>query len=196
MDITGGMGVTTILKLLEFGYKRLHYEVPYGKILSSKEKQRQLDSFKKDEKTPGFQIGTVRLSMIQNFEEKVRNNVVKIRSTRLINEIKTFIYKNGRPDHMDGYHDDLVMSLAMCLWVVEHSFKNLEKVEKQAKAMLESWLTVGGEVKQPNVSRGTGFVPRDSRQQRELPKPKFSPIVSKNMQDPTGQYLWLFSGTK
>jgi len=196
VDITGGMGVTTILKLLEFGYKRLHYEVPYGKILSSKEKQRQLDSFKKDEKTPGFQIGTVRLSMIQNFEEKVRNNVVKIRSTRLINEIKTFIYKNGRPDHMDGYHDDLVMSLAMCLWVVEHSFKNLEKVEKQAKAMLESWLTVGGEVKQPNVSRGTGFVPRDSRQQRELPKPKFSPIVSKNMQDPTGQYLWLFSGTK
>ena len=196
VDITGGMGVTTILKLLEFGYKRLHYEVPYGKILSSKEKQRQLDSFKKDEKTPGFQIGTVRLSMIQNFEEKVRNNVVKIRSTRLINEIKTFIYKNGRPDHMDGYHDDLVMSLAMCLWVVEHSFKNLEKVEKQAKAMLESWLTVGSEVKQPNVSRGTGFVPRDSRQQRELPKPKFSPIVSKNMQDPTGQYLWLFSGTK
>jgi len=196
VDITGGMGVTTILKLLEFGYKRLHYEVPYGKILSSKEKQRQLDGFKKDEKTPGFQIGTVRLPMIQNFEEKVRNNVVKIRSTRLINEIKTFIYKNGRPDHMDGYHDDLVMSLAMCLWVVEHSFKNLEKVEKQAKAMLDSWLTVGAEIQQPNVSRGTGFVPRDLRQKKELPKPKFSPIVARNMQDPTGQYLWLFSGTK
>ena len=28
------------------------------------------------------------------------------------------------------------------------------------------------------------------------PKPKFSPIVAKNMQDPTGKYMWLFSGTK
>ena len=195
VDITGGMGVTTVLKLIEFDYKRLHYDTPNGKILSNKKKQ--MEAYMKDDKVPGLQVSTIRLAMIANFEEKIRNNIVKIRSIRLINEMKTFVYKNGRPDHMDGYHDDLIMALAMCLWVLEHSFKNLERLEKQTKAMLNSW--VGGNAlqdKDNEVSRGAGFVPQASRNKAALPKPKFSPIVAKNMQDPTGQYMWLFSGTK
>ena len=44
--------------------------------------------------------------------------------------MKTFVYKNGRPDHMEGYHDDLLMAFAMPLWVLEHTFKKLEKVWK------------------------------------------------------------------
>ena len=83
------------------------------------------------------------------------------------------------------------MSMAMCLWVLEHSFKNLEKLEKQTKAILSSWLsnTNSNIEKTTNISRGTGYVPTNK-------KPNFSPLVSKNMQDPKGEYLWLFSGTK
>jgi thiaminase len=111
--------------------------------------------------------------------------------------MKTFVYKNGRPDHMDGYHDDLIMALAMCLWVLEHSFKNLERLEKQTKAMLSSW--VGGAASNNNeseIARGSNFVPQALRNKKAIQKPKFSPIVAKNMQDPTGQYMWLFSGSK
>ena len=43
---------------------------------------------------------------------------------------------------MEGYHDDLIMSLAMCIFVVQTSFKKLEKIEKQTKAMLDSWISV------------------------------------------------------
>jgi len=183
VDITGGMGVSTVLKLLEFDYKRLHYDTPNGKILSTK--QRQMDAYKKDNKVPGLQVSSLRTQMVSNFEEKIRNNTVKIRSIRMTNEMKTFVYKNGRADHMDGYHDDLIMSMAMCLWVLEHSFKNLEKLEKQTKAMLSSWVN-----NTPSTdSRGTN-------NNTITKKPNFSPIVSKNMQDPTGQYMWLFSGTK
>ncbi len=195
VDITGGMGVTTVLKLLEFEYKHLHYDTVNGKILSSK--QRELASFGKDTKTPGFQATNVRLPMIANLEFKVRTNAIKIRSSRMTSEMKTFIYKNGRPDHMDGYHDDLLMAIGMCLWVVEHSFKNLERLEKQTKAMLNSWL--GGankHVPQIEAEKGAGFVPKDNRNKAATPKPNFSPIVSKNMQDPTGRYMWLFSGSK
>ena len=195
VDITGGMGVSTVLKLLEFDYKRLHYDTPNGKILSSK--QKQMEAFKKNDKVPGLQVSSIRIQMISNFEEKVRNNLVKIRSVRLTSEMKTFVYKNGRPDHMDGYHDDLIMSLAMCLWVLEHSFKNLERLEKQTKAMLNSWVNAGSS--QDFVEdrfRGTGFVPKDNRNKLPTKRPNFSPVVSRNMQDPTGQYMWLFSGTK
>jgi hypothetical protein len=44
--------------------------------------------------------------------------------------------------------------------------------------------------------KGTGFVSKENRNKKATPKPKFNPIVSKNMQDPNGQYMWLFSGMK
>lgn len=192
VDVTGGMGVSTVLKLLEFSYKRLHYDNQNGKILSAR--QRELTNYDKDNKIPGFHATSVRLPMIANFEYMIRTNGVKIRSSRLTSEMKTFIYKNGRPDHMDGYHDDLIMSMAMCLWVVEHSFKNLEKLEKQNKAILNSWLG-GSNAKtkeEKDAERGTGFIPKNAN--TPMNKPKFNPQVSKNMQDPTGKYSWLFSG--
>lgn len=195
VDITGGMGVSTVLKLLEFDYKRLHYDTPNGKILSSK--QREIAAYGKDNKIPGFHATSVRLPMISNLEFKIRTNGIKIRSTRMTSEMKTFIYKNGRPDHMEGYHDDLLMALGMCLWVVEHSFKNLEKLEKQTKAMLSSWVVgVSAVPQESDLDRGTGFVSKENRHKKAAVKPKFSPIVSKNMQDPTGRYMWLFSGSK
>lgn len=195
VDITGGMGVSTVLKLLEFDYKRLHYETPNSKILSSK--QRQIEQYKKDNKIPGLQVSSIRLAMIANFEEKVRMNEVKIRSVRMTSEMKTFVYKNGRPDHMDGYHDDLIFAMAMCLWTLEHSFKKLEKLERQAKAMLGSWIAAAPTQQlQPELQRGTGFVSQQNRHKAAASAPKFSPIVAKNMQDPTGQYMWLFSGTR
>lgn len=195
VDITGGMGVTTVSKLLEFNYKRLHWESPNGKILSAKHKKMQAE-VNNDNKLPGLQINTIRLQLIANFEEKIRTNGVKIRSSRLTGEMRTFVYKNGRPDHQDGYHDDLIMAMAMCLWVLEHSFKNLEKLQNQTKAMLNSWIGTTNVEIEPDVARGTGFVSKENRNKIAAKRPNFSPIVSKNMQDPTGQYMWLFSGTK
>jgi hypothetical protein len=192
VDATGGMGVSTILKLLEFNYKRLHYDSQNGKVLSSK--QRELTSYNKDNKIPGFHATSVRLPMISNLEFKIRTDAVKIRSVRMTSEMKTFIYKNGRPDHMDGYHDDLLMAMAMCLWVVEHSFKNLERLEKQNKAMLSSWVVGSPSVKEEPASGS--FVSKENRNKATTPKPKFNPAISKNMQDPLGQYMWLFNGMK
>ena len=135
--------------------------------------------------------------MISNLEFKIRTNAIKVRSSRMISEMKTFVYRNGRPDHMEGYHDDLLMALGMCLWVVEHSFKNLERLENQNKAMLKAWIG-SGQLNNDNTEkeRGTGFVSAANRNKQAQPKPKFNPSVSKNMQDPTGKYLWLFSGLK
>jgi hypothetical protein len=195
VDVTGGMGVSTVLKLLEFDYKRLHYDTAGGKILSAR--QRELANYDKGDKIPGFHATSVRLPMISNLEFKIRTNGIKIRSNRMTSEMKTFVYKNGRPDHMEGYHDDLLMSLGMCLWVVEHSFKNLERLEKQTKAMLNSWVSTGTKTPEElEKEKGSNFVSKADRNKVAAPKPKFSPIVSKNMQDPTGKYMWLFSGSK
>lgn len=196
VDVTGGLGVSTVLKLLEFNYKKLHYDTTDGKILSAK--QRELANFNKSNKTPGFHANSVRLPMISNLEVKIRKNEIKIRSARMTSEMKTFVYRNGRPDHQDGFHDDLLMALGMALWVLEHSFKNLERLEKQSKAMLNAWLNGASEKskEQDQELKRSGFVSNANRHREATPRPKFNPIVSKNMQDPTGQYMWLFSGMK
>ena len=186
VDVTGGMGVSTVLKLLEFEYKHLHYDDSNGKILSAR--QRELTSYNKQNKIPGFHATNVRLPMISNLEYKIRTNGVKIRSTRLISEMKTFIYKNGRPDHMEGYHDDLLMSLGMCLWVMEHSFKNLERLEKQTKAILSSWLSTS------SPSTTTTTVNPVTKQVEKKINPNHN--AYKNVQDPRGEYAWLFGRTK
>jgi len=185
VDVTGGMGVSTVLKLLEFNYKRLHYDDATGKILSAR--QRELNSHLKKDKIPGFHATNVRVPMISNLEYKIRTNAIKIRSSRLTSEMKTFIYKNGRPDHMEGYHDDLLMSLAMCLWVMEHSFKKLERLEKQNKAILNSWLSGA------NVSSTPTIRDKDPNTGNITQKINPTHTAYKNVQDPRGQYSWLFA---
>ena len=182
-----GVGASTVVKLMELEYKHLHYDMPQNKLLTD---TRSFMSYAKGTKIPGFCVNNVRLPMVAHLEYCIRENTVAIRSKRLTSEMKTFIYKNGRPDHQSGFHDDLIMALAMCLWVMEHSFKNLEKLEKQSKAMLNSWVVGSG-----TADDGTGFVPKGSKG-KALPKPKFSDNVSKNMQDPKGTYSWLFSGMR
>lgn len=184
VDVTGGMGVSTVLKLLEFDYKLLHYDNANGKILSAR--QRELSSYDKNNKIPGFHATSVRLPMISNLEFKIRTNGVKIRSSRMISEMKTFIYKNGRPDHMEGYHDDLLMAMGMCLWVIEHSFKNLERLEKQTKAILGSWLAGA------NKQTTTTVVDKETGEKVTKINPQHT--AYKNVQDPRGEHMWLFAG--
>lgn len=142
VDITGGMGVSTILKLIELDYPHLHYDNPRARALQNK---KELEKYANDQsgKIPGFSANNVRVVMIANFEYYIRTDSVRIRSVRLTNEMKTFVYKNGKPDHMKGYHDDCIMALAMALWVLENSFKQLEKLENQNKALLKGWISSG-----------------------------------------------------
>ena len=182
VDVTGGMGVSTVLKLLEFGYKRLHYDNSNGKILSMR--QKELSNYQSNDKIPGFHATNVRIPMISNFEYQIRTNGIKIRSSRLTSELKTFIYKNGRPDHMAGFHDDLIMALAMALWVLEHSFKNLERLEKQNKAILNSWIS--------SNQTSAVITTRDAQTNQDIKKINPNHIAYKNVQDPRGEHSWLF----
>jgi hypothetical protein len=132
-----------------------------------------------------------RLKPISDFEYGTK--AVKIEKTNF----NGFVYNLQVADDESFIANGIVvhnclMALAMPLWVLEHSFKKLEKMEKQTKAILSSW-KVGG-TSETNTSGG--FVPSNMRNKGALPKPKFSKEVSKNIQDPKGDYLWLFSGTK
>jgi hypothetical protein len=137
IDITGGMGVSTARKLQEMGYKNLYID---GVDSANKWKYdpRAL------EKIPGINFNNKRVQIIASFEEVMRHEF-RIYSSRLYNEMNTFIYINGRPDHQKGHHDDLIMSIAMATYVAESSFSNLTKVTEHTKAMINSWAVSNNE---------------------------------------------------
>lgn len=178
IDITGGMGVATSRKLQELGYRDLYVD---GEDIANSWKYNP----KAMDKIPGLNFNNKRVQIIAAFEEAMRHDF-KIYSSRLYNEMDTFVYINGRPDHQKGRHDDLLMSIAMCLYVAELSFSKLTKVTEQAKAMLESWSVNNNDAARQNLD--------------------FNPNVPSygNRQNPYGQqqitrddyqkYGWLFGG--
>jgi hypothetical protein len=110
----------------------------------------------------------------------------KIYSSRLFNEMNTFVYINGRPDHQKGHHDDLIMSIAMATYVAESSFSQLTKVTEQTKAMIDSWSVSNNE----NFTNQLAFNPVI---------PNFNDRMNQNSQqnvtkDDYMKYGWLFGG--
>lgn len=195
VDITGGMGVSTVLKLVEYGYDNLHYD-DRKKLIG---KNKDLETYtKQGDLVPGFNANGVRLPMIAHLEYMIRTDQIKVRSRRLTGEMRTFIYnKSGRPDHQEGKHDDLLMALAMALFTLEHSFKKLEALENKTKAMLDAWVMTGDNRQtDEEENKRNGFVSKANRKKKATPRPNFPSGVSKNMQDPNGDYMWLFSGMK
>jgi hypothetical protein len=140
IDITGGMGVSTARKMQELQYQGGLYVD--GVDTSNKWKWDP----KINDRIPGINFNTKRVQIIAAFEEGVRHGF-KIYSHRTYNEMNTFVYINGRPDHQKGQHDDCIMGLSMAIYVAEKSFQSLTKVVNHTKAMLNSWSTVMNENK-------------------------------------------------
>ena len=131
-DITGGMGVATSRKLQELNYKNLYIEgINTQNIWEYNSKAM--------EKIPGINFNNKRTQIVAAFEEQLRKGFT-VRSNRLLNELNTFVYINGRPDHMKGAHDDSIMSMSMALYAGDICFNLLQRSEAKNKAMLESWV--------------------------------------------------------
>lgn len=134
IDITGGMGISTARKLQELNYQGGLY------VDNVDTTNKWKWDPKINEKIPGINFNSKRVQIIAAFEENVRHGF-KVYSNRLYNEMNTFIYINGRPDHQKNHHDDCIMGVSMALYIAEKSFQSLEKVTNHTKAMINSWAT-------------------------------------------------------
>ena len=131
IDITGGMGVATSRKLQEMDYKNLFIDGINTQNIWEYNKK-ALD------KIPGINFNNKRTQIVAAFEEQLRKGFL-VRSSRLLNELNTFVYMNGRPDHMKGSHDDSIMSMSMALYAGDMCFNQLQRNDSKNKAVIESW---------------------------------------------------------
>lgn len=178
IDITGGMGVSTARKMQEMNYEPGLY------IDNVETKDKWKWDPKLNDKIPGINFNSKRVQIIASFEENVRHDF-KVYSKRLFNEMNTFIYKNGRPDHQKGHHDDCIMAISIATYVAEKSFQSLQKVVDHTKAMINSWTTFVHEHK-GNSDHFNPMIPQMGGGDRSFNQPTVNDYK---------KYGWLF-GTK
>jgi hypothetical protein len=83
------------------------------------------------------------------------------------------------------------MTLGMSLWVLQSSFKSLKKANQLTKAILSAW-SVGGS----SDASTTTITTYDPKTNQKVTKINPNHRAYKNIQDPNGDYMWLFSGLK
>jgi hypothetical protein len=94
--------------------------------------------------------------IISKLTDYFREKSVIVRSSRLIDELFTFIYMNGRAEAMKGYNDDLVMSLAIGLWVRETALKLRNEQIQYNRQMLSGINKVTSIHNQPLLTKPFG----------------------------------------
>jgi hypothetical protein len=186
-DITGGMGIATSRKLQEMNYKDQYVDGVNSMNIWEYNKKAQ-------DKIPGISFNNKRTQIVAAFEEQLRHGFI-VRSARLLNELNTFVYVNGRPDHMKGAHDDAIMSMAMAMYVGDVCFTQLRRNEDANKAMLDSWVMAERtyETSKSFYSHGTAFDAIGSMGMDQQTHAHNNPTFSKQQYQ---EYNWLFGSKR
>jgi hypothetical protein len=130
------IGWATLDAILERGYRNLYY--------SPKSDQLTAESYLKvyegdSSMTPGFTMSLrTRPLVVNKMREYIGDKSVTIQSKRLLEEMRVFIWKNGRPEAQPGYNDDLVMSFAIGMYLRDTSLKFQQQSLDMTRAALGS----------------------------------------------------------
>lgn len=191
IDITGGMGVATSRKLTELKYptKLLYYDGLSAAELFGGAPEDAIAGI-------NFSARNNRVQIVAALEQAIRVGGFKIRSLRLTNEFRKFVYQNGKPDHLKGAHDDLIFAIGMAIFVANISFTQLQKNTAQMEAMAKSWKRF--EVtSNPIAEQNPAAMSNNQFREHQVPfMPEANPYGSSYGKAAYKQYSWLFGVTK
>ena len=128
---------STLDAIIERGYRNLYF--------SAKSDTYTADSYEKYYEdnsglVPGFTNSQrTRPLCVNKFREMMRENAITIKSKRLYEEMKVFLWINGKPQARRGYNDDLVMAMAINSFLRDTSLRFQQKSLDMVKATLGSF---------------------------------------------------------
>ena len=128
------IGFSVLEKLVDSGYPNIYYSTK-----GSHEYIEQHEAEHLSNAIPGFTTSQkTRPLIVAKLEEFIRNNLISIKSSRSHQELKTFVWKNGRPEAQRSYNDDLVISLAISCWIRDTVLQENARDLKYKRAFLSS----------------------------------------------------------
>ena len=171
----GGVGDPAILYLMNVAkYPNLYYDDDNLKKYTAQTdfmRYKNSGHSNKQEHLAGFRTNQVRYQMLTSFAGILKRAEFRVYSIRMIHELETWIFKNGRPDHMSGAHDDTLTATAMGLFVMQYSYNKLQSIKSKDAAILAGYFT----------SRSLPEYARENPYKKQEPKKEFNmPIYSTN----------------
>lgn len=120
-----GIGFSTVQEVINLRYTNIFYSFKNDTYFDEAihlAKNYDLKSTK--DKVPGFATShTSRPIVLSKMDIYFRQRFPKIKSVRFWNEIQTFVWKNGRPEAERGYHDDLIIPMAIAFFIRDTALK-------------------------------------------------------------------------
>jgi len=132
------IGWDVLQTLIERGYTNIHYS---HRMETDSSFEKYIDRYDKNAgMVPGFTMThKSRPLVIERLRDFVENKVCSIRSVRLLEELRVFIWKNGKQQAMQGYNDDLVISFATAMYLRETSLRFKKTMDNLTVATLNSY---------------------------------------------------------
>lgn len=133
------IGWATLQEIIDRGYDNLFYnEMDLNIVDIDKQFTNKLNRLQK-KSVPGFSTSMKnRPLMISKMETYFREKSLIINSSRLYDELLVFIWNGTKAEAMKGYNDDLVMSLAIALWIRDTALRIKDEQSKYNKDILSS----------------------------------------------------------
>lgn len=130
------VGWDVVNTVIEKGYPNLFYSPrAYGEINMDK----WISKIENDQTVPGFTTSTkTRPLVISKMEAYIREKAFVFRSKRLLEELRVFVWINGKAQAQNKFNDDLVMSLAIGLFVRDTSLKFFEQSQQLTRHSLNN----------------------------------------------------------
>ena len=131
------IGWATLQTIIDRGYENLFYQEKNHLVVDEDNKHTNRYRSIDKNKIPGFTT-TLKTKplIVAKMEEYTREKMVKLKSTRLIDELFVFIYKNSKTEALDGYNDDLVMSYSILLWIRDTAIRIQSERNELQSSML------------------------------------------------------------
>jgi len=171
------VGFAVLSKLKELEYPNIYYS-----IKSSHEYVDQVQAEYNNSAVAGFTTSLkTRPMIVAKMEEFVRNKLVKVYSSRLLNEFQTFVWHNGRAQAMRSYNDDLIMAFAIGCWIKDTVYAESQRDKQYQEAILNS-MKKSDSIMNTTIPGMRGYRPTNNSEKckREIEKQK--------------EFLWLLKG--
>lgn len=177
------IGYSVLEKLIDLEYPNIYFSTK-----GTNEHIDQVAAIGNNNAIAGFTTSMkTRPLIIAKLEEFIRNKLINIKSVRLLNELKTFVWYLGKPQAMKGYNDDLVMSLAIACWVRDTAIIASRRGEELQKAMLNS-MVYTNTLLNTNIRGQQGY----KKEQSTFDPPANNDLEKQKQQQE--KFGWIFKG--
>lgn len=122
-------GYTVGVDLLRSGYPNLYYG-------STEKLNFEGSPPPTEDEVPGLDTGAQRSAMLEKLDSMLRTRTLKIYSSRFTREMETFVWRQQKAQHTKSTNDDLVMSLAINVWIYNGHRASTQQSIDMARAML------------------------------------------------------------